>query len=167
MSNTPLQSCSRNRHVSIWSGQQKSALTLHALGKKLERLFGSRPRRMPLSVSEVMEREDCVSYSVDLTNRTSYRYVDVFQVRIRLISKETVGSGTIPAGEPVTLFIKAAKHQYDFACQLQGDRKPLGSVPTSAFVPLFTGVHLGLYAQGANEIPCRRSAFFRYAKWDA
>jgi hypothetical protein len=114
-----------------------------------------------------MEREGCISYSVDLAIRASCRYVDPFAIRVRLILKETVGSETIPAGKPVTLFIKAAKHQYDFAYQLEGDRQPLGTVPSSAFVPLFTGVHLGLYAQGANEMPCRRSAFFRYAKWDA
>lgn len=84
-----------------------------------------------------------------------------------LTFQETVGSETIAAGEPVTLYIKAAKNQYDFAYQLKGDKQWLGSVPSSAFVPLFTGVHIGLYAQGANEIPCGRSAFFRYAKWDA
>jgi len=87
--------------------------------------------------------------------------------RMTLTMQETVGSETIPAGEPVTLFITAAMHQYDFAYQVKGDKHWLGSVPSSAFVPLFTGVHIGLYAQGANETPCRRSAFFRYARWDA
>ena len=82
-------------------------------------------------------------------------------------SQETIGSETIESGEPVTLYIKATKDLYEFAYKLKGDKQSLGSVPTSAFTPLFTGVHIGLYAQGANEIPCRHSAYFKYAKWDA
>lgn len=28
---------------------------------------------------------------------------------------------------------------------------------------MFTGVHLGLYAQGAKEVPCQEYAYFRFA----
>ena len=98
----------------------------------------------------------------------------ILQVRLHFRSdtahsdmQETVVSRVIAAGEPVTLFINATKHQYDFAYQVKTERHSCGNVPSSAFVPLFTGVHIGLYAQGANEIPCRRSAYFRYARWDA
>lgn len=68
-------------------------------------------------------------------------------------------------GEPITLHIDARKDSYDFAYSTQRGRTDIGTVSTACFVPLFTGVHLGLYAQGANETPCRQSAFFKYAKW--
>lgn len=45
-------------------------------------------------------------------------------------------------------------------------RTVLGSVKTSLFQPLFTGVHIGVYAQGVAGSPCLEPAYFRYAKWE-
>lgn len=42
----------------------------------------------------------------------------------------------------------------------------VGSVPARTLIPLFTGVHLGVYAQGHNSAPCVENAVFRYCKWD-
>lgn len=65
------------------------------------------------------------------------------------------------------LRIKARKDTYELSFGLSEQTKVAGTMPSSALVPLFTGVHLGLYAQGANETPSRQSAYFKYARWTA
>jgi beta-xylosidase len=74
---------------------------------------------------------------------------------------------SIAPGAPVTLLIKARKHEYTLAFQVPGEEHVVvGSVESKAFQPMFTGTHFGLYAQGANDTPCINSAYFKYAKWD-
>ncbi|GFZ43088.1 hypothetical protein JCM24511_00806 [Saitozyma sp. JCM 24511] len=71
------------------------------------------------------------------------------------------------SGTPVTFFVKARTLQYEFAFKIQGSETVVaGTLPSDALKPLFTGVHLGVYAQGANDTPCLNSAYFKYAKWD-
>lgn len=69
--------------------------------------------------------------------------------------------------EPITFHIKARRDSYEFAYSTAKGRTTIGTVAPSSFMPLFTGVHLGIYAQGSNETLCRQSALFKYAKWTA
>ena len=72
----------------------------------------------------------------------------------------------MPPGQPVTLRIKARRSCYSFAFTVNSQTEEIEqTVPTSAFTPLFTGVHLGLYAQGANEISCLTPAYFAHTQW--
>ncbi|ORY22227.1 glycosyl hydrolase, partial [Naematelia encephala] len=73
---------------------------------------------------------------------------------------------SIPDRLRMTLIIEARQLEYTFKYQMDSTVKEAGRVPTSSFHPLFTGVHLGLYAQGAREVPCLNPAYFEYAKWD-
>ena len=71
-------------------------------------------------------------------------------------------------GQPITLNIHARKHEYTFSYAIKDKVVQVEStIPTKAFTPLFTGVHLGLYAQGANDVPCSQNAYFKYAEWTA
>jgi hypothetical protein len=71
-------------------------------------------------------------------------------------------------GTPVTFFVKARTLQYEFSFKIHGSSEAVvtGTLPSDALKPLFTGVHLGVYAQGVNDTPCLNSAYFKYAKWD-
>ena len=67
------------------------------------------------------------------------------------------------AGTAIDFTIKARRQEYEFFYRLGSDMVSAGTVPTQAFVPLFTGVHLGLFAQGADGRPSLSMAYFEYA----
>lgn len=97
-------------------------------------------------------------------------WTHVFASCLRLTAglKEKTFAMSAPAGSPVTLVIKARRLEYEFSFRVEGEDTftSAGSIPTEVFVPMFTKVHLGLYAQGADEMPSLNSAFFKYAKWE-
>lgn len=73
----------------------------------------------------------------------------------------------ITPGTPVTFYVKARTQQYEFAYALpNGSPVVVGTMASSELRPLFTGAHLGVFAQGVKETPCLNSAYFKYAKWD-
>jgi hypothetical protein len=68
------------------------------------------------------------------------------------------------------LGVKARKDAYELwykrADEQEAAPTVVGSVKTSLFQPLFTGVHIGVCAQGVAGSPCLEPAYFRYAKWE-
>ena len=67
---------------------------------------------------------------------------------------------------PVALIVKARKQTYELLFKAKdADWVSVGLIATEKFVPMFTGTQLGLYAQGASQIPCVKPAYFEYAKW--
>ena len=69
---------------------------------------------------------------------------------------------------PIEFGVRASKASYEFWFKCTGDAKKtsVGRVETHLFQPLFTGVHIGLYAQGAGGSPCLTPAYFKYARWE-
>lgn len=74
----------------------------------------------------------------------------------------------LPLGKKIELRIHARKLEYTFSYVVDGQITSVPqAVPTKAFTPLFTGVHLGLYAQGSTEVPCSKFTYFDHAQWTA
>lgn len=67
----------------------------------------------------------------------------------------------------MTLRIKARTLSYEFSFKQAGSESFIvaGTVSTDSFKPLFTGIQVGIYAQG-NVTPCLSSAYFKYARFD-
>lgn len=65
----------------------------------------------------------------------------------------------------MVLSIKARRQSYEFTYTEGAGVKVAGSVASSSLKPLFTGAHLGMYAQGVNSMPCLNWAFFQRAEW--
>ncbi|BEI98971.1 hypothetical protein CcaverHIS631_0400140 [Cutaneotrichosporon cavernicola] len=79
----------------------------------------------------------------------------------------SIVSASIAPATPVTFHVYARKQQYEFAYTIPGaDPVVVGTMASSELKPLFTGVHLGLYAQGVNDTPCLNRAYFKYARWE-
>lgn len=101
-----------------------------------------------------------------------FRYPEGKELKVRSIDdqanlKEKTFSFDADSGTPIDLYIAARKDQYDFSYRLRGGQLvSVGRIATSSFVPLFTGVHIGIYAQGSGEVPCLNSAYFSVAEWE-
>lgn len=75
---------------------------------------------------------------------------------------------TFTPGTPVTFYVHARTQQYEFSYSVGGAAPVVvGTMASSELKPLFTGVHLGVFAQGAKDMPCINRAYFKYAKWDS
>lgn len=65
------------------------------------------------------------------------------------------------------MFIRARTLEYTFSFVAgNGAEVVVGSVSSDNLSPLFTGVHIGVYAQGYMSNPCLENAYFKYCKWD-
>lgn len=71
------------------------------------------------------------------------------------------------AQQPITFEIKATSSSYQFLYKLAGSSsfEEAGTIPNSLLNPIFTGAHLGVYAQGEDHRPCLNDAYFKYARW--
>jgi hypothetical protein len=74
---------------------------------------------------------------------------------------------TAEPNTPITFSVRARTKSYEFAFQIgSGAEVVAGTMATNALKPLFTGAHLGVYAQGAKQVPCLKPAYFKNIKWE-
>ncbi|KAJ9110604.1 hypothetical protein QFC22_006703 [Naganishia vaughanmartiniae] len=88
--------------------------------------------------------------------------------KVGLVFKSPSGNGQFTVSpSAVTLRIKARTLSYEFSFKQAGSESFIvaGTVSTDSFKPLFTGIQVGIYAQG-NVTPCLSSAYFTYARFD-